>query len=91
VAALDAKAEGLESKTKDVNFTRINDGLTGLATEIGDGDRAPPKQYEEAFAVYAGNLQSALKGWQDLKVGDLAALNSALKTRGLAPLTVPGP
>ncbi len=91
VAALDSKAEGLESKTKDVNFTRINGGLTGLATEIDDGDRAPPKQYEEAYAVYAKNLQDASKAWQDLQAGDLAALNSALKTRGLAPLTVVSP
>ena len=92
VAALDAKAEALESKSNDQHdFAHINSRLAGLASEADDGDRAPPQQYREAYKEYQGYLQAALKGWDDVKSGDLAALNVALKARGLAPLVVMGP
>ena len=92
VAALDAKAEQLESKAKERrSLAGINNTLTNLATESGDGDRAPPEQYRQAFALCTANLQDALKSWQALQSGDLAALNADLKTRGLAPLTVAAP
>ena len=92
VAALDAKAEQLESKAKErKSLAGINNSLANLATETGDGDRAPPEQYRQAFALCENNLREALKNWQALQSGDLAALNAGLKARGLAPLTVAGP
>ena len=92
VAALDAKADALESKSKDQHdFAHINGRLAGLASEAGDGDRAPPQQYRDAFKEYQGYLQAALKNWDDVKSGDLVALNAALKTRGLTSLVVIGP
>ena len=92
VKALDAKAEQLESKAKDQrNLAAINGRLTGLATEAGDGDRAPPQAYLEAYQDYDGYLRDVLKNWDDLRKGDLAALDAALKTRGLAPVTVANP
>jgi len=92
VQALDAKAEQLESKAKDQrNLATINGRLTGLASEAGDGDRAPPQAYLDAFKEYHGYLQAALKQWDDLRKGDLAALDTALKARGLTPVTVVNP
>ncbi len=92
VTALDAKAEQLESAAKDQhNFATINGRLAGLASESGDGDRAPPQQYLEAYKVYDGYLRETLKSWDDLRKGDLAALNTALEARGLGPVTVVSP
>jgi photosystem II stability/assembly factor-like uncharacterized protein len=91
VSALDGKAEQLESKaSKEHNFSSLNRRFASFISEVDDSDRAPPQQYLDAYAGYAKTLGEVLKSWQDLKQGDLAALNAALKTRGLAPLAVHG-
>jgi hypothetical protein len=91
VDALMSKAAVLQDKAPDHrDFGTINGALTNLATESGDGDREPPAQYREVYAMYAGYLKDALAAWQQLRDRDLAALNKVLPSHGQPAVTVPG-
>ena len=89
---LDAKAEQLESKApKHGNFDNINGGFSTLATEAGDGDRAPPQQYLDSYGDYMKYLASAEQAWRTLQAGDLARFNAMLKAKGRAVIPVSAP
>ena len=89
---LDAKAEQLESKApKHGNFDNINGGFSTLATEAGDGDRAPPEQYLDSYGEYMGYLQSAEEAWSKLQAGELTRFNAMLHAKGRTAISVSVP
>jgi photosystem II stability/assembly factor-like uncharacterized protein len=87
-----AKLDALQSKANQhPTFGSINAGLAGLATETGDGDRAPPAQYRDAFKEYMQRLQATTAEWRALQSMELAKLNALLQQDGKAPLKVQAP
>ena len=87
VNSLDQKLVALQTKAAhDHNLATINARLTDLATQINDGDRAPPASYMQAFKQYAGYAQMALKEWLGIQVKEMPALNRRLVQQGLLPL-----
>jgi photosystem II stability/assembly factor-like uncharacterized protein len=87
VETLDADAERLESTAPDKhNFAAINAGLSGLAAELGDGDRPPPRQYREAYKLYSDDLQQLQADWHKLQQEELMPFNRLLQAHGRAPL-----
>jgi hypothetical protein len=85
--ALATKAEFLQSKAPGRrNFRAINSQFASLATELGDGDRAPPAQYREVYALYAGYLKEVEAELDGLQKDELAKVNALLKARGKPPL-----
>ncbi|MDE2273575.1 MAG: hypothetical protein KGL00_05200, partial [Gammaproteobacteria bacterium] len=87
VNSLDGKIVSLQTKAAhDHNFATINARLTDLATQINDGDRAPPASYLQAFRQYEGYAQMALKEWLGIQTKEVPALNRRLVQQGLTPL-----
>lgn len=87
VNSLDQKIVDLQSKAaNDHNFLAINRRLTDLATQINDGDRAPPESYVQAFELYKGYAAAALKEWRDIQANKVPTLNQRLVQQGLTPL-----
>ncbi|MDE2140536.1 MAG: hypothetical protein KGJ17_08565, partial [Gammaproteobacteria bacterium] len=81
------KIVSLQTKAAhDHNFATINARLTDLATQINDGDRAPPASYLQAFRQYEGYAQMALKEWLGIQTKEVPALNRRLVQQGLTPL-----
>ncbi|MGB9429979.1 MAG: hypothetical protein WCC11_08935 [Gammaproteobacteria bacterium] len=84
---LDQQVQLLASKAKQHrSLAAINGGLTDLAAQVNDGDRAPPAAYYDAFEDYAGQAKQALADWQRLQTTAIPTLNDQLKRQGLAPL-----
>ncbi len=87
VNELDERVEDLRSKAKrQRNLAAINRALTSLATEVNDGDRAPPASYYQAFRLYTRYAVVALAAWQRLQAKEIPALNGQLMRQRLTPL-----
>ncbi|MHB8406378.1 MAG: WD40/YVTN/BNR-like repeat-containing protein [Gammaproteobacteria bacterium] len=87
VSDLDQQVMVLADKPKnDDSFGSINRGLADLATQVDDGDRAPPASYYAAFKFYMGNADTAMSGWKRLQTRGIPSLNTQLTSQGLAPL-----
>ncbi len=92
VTDLDATAEALaDTAPKHASFAAINGSIVGLVNEVDDGDRAPAAQYHKSFDDYRKGLDAALQSWDELRLQDLAALNTALKAKGHAELEMGAP
>ena len=84
---LDHQVTTLADKPKDLgSFGAINRGLADLATQVDDGDRAPPESYIDTYNFYVGYADNAMKRWQQLQSSEIPALNAQLKDLDLAPL-----
>jgi photosystem II stability/assembly factor-like uncharacterized protein len=84
---LDQQVTMLADNSKDPgSFGSINRGLTDLATQVDDGDRAPPASYYATFKFYEAYADTDMKRWKKLQSSDIPALDSRLNQLGLAPL-----
>ncbi|MGH8293277.1 MAG: hypothetical protein ACRESA_07370, partial [Gammaproteobacteria bacterium] len=87
VNSLDEQIVALQTKAAhDRNFATINARLTDLATQINDGDRAPPASYAQAFNQYQTDAHAALKEWLGIQTKEVPALNRKLVQQGWMPL-----
>ncbi|MHB8423533.1 MAG: WD40/YVTN/BNR-like repeat-containing protein [Gammaproteobacteria bacterium] len=87
ITGLDKKVVQLRSQAgPHQNLATINGELTSLATQVNDGDRAPPASYYQAFRLYAHYAGVTLAEWQRLQAKELPALNGRLMRQGLTPL-----
>ncbi|MGH8282515.1 MAG: hypothetical protein ACRESE_01550 [Gammaproteobacteria bacterium] len=86
---LDQQVEALRSKAShERNLAAINGALTNLATQVNDGDRAPPAAYREAFKRYAQYADKAMENWKRLQSHGIPALNAQLARQGMVPLKI---
>ncbi|MDE2235943.1 MAG: hypothetical protein KGK44_10420 [Gammaproteobacteria bacterium] len=84
---LDRQVTALADKPGSADsFAAINRGLADLATQVDDGDRAPPAAYVEAYRFYVQRSDSAMRRWKQLQTTGIPALNAQLGNSGLAPV-----
>ena len=67
---------------------KLNDRLTGLRSNLEQGDGAPPVAYSRVFRELSAELASQIERLSALLNGDLARLNRLLIARGLEPVRV---
>ncbi|MGH8402646.1 MAG: hypothetical protein ACRESO_04490, partial [Gammaproteobacteria bacterium] len=89
VNRLDHQVETLRSTaSREKNLAAINSALTNLASQVNDGDRAPPAAYREEFKRYAQYADEAISNWKQLQSREIPALNAQLAGQGMAPLKI---
>ncbi|MGH8396707.1 MAG: hypothetical protein ACRETA_00475, partial [Gammaproteobacteria bacterium] len=89
VNKLNQQVELLRSKASHgKSFAAINGTLTDLATQVNDGDRAPPAAYRVAFKRYAQYADSAISDWKLLQSREIPTLNAQLVRHGMASLKI---
>lgn len=87
VDRMDGQLETLQLKAgKYPSLRAINGELTSLATQVNDGDRAPPAAYYAAYKLYAHYADMLMVHWQRLRSRDVPLLDLKLKQHGLGPL-----
>ena len=77
--------EGADSE----NLGDIGGVLSAIAGDLEGSDRAPTQPQREVAASANARLDRALKRWDSVQKGELAALNAALKSVGKAQIRVP--
>lgn len=77
--------EGADSE----NLGDIGGVLSSIAGDLEGSDRAPTQPQHEVVAAADARLDRALKRWDSVQKGELAALNAALKSAGNAEIRVP--
>ncbi|MBS0440223.1 MAG: hypothetical protein JSS33_12525, partial [Proteobacteria bacterium] len=77
--------EGADSE----NLGDIGGVLSAIAGDLEGSDRAPTQPQREVAASANARLDRALKRWDSVQKGELAALNAALKSGGRAQIRVP--
>ena len=71
------------------NLGDIGGVLSAIAGDLEGSDRAPTQPQREVAASANARLDRALKRWDSVQKGELAALNAALKSGGKAQIRVP--
>ncbi len=71
-----------------VSAASLNGAFGSLLVLVEGSDAAPTAQAAAAFATYKQLLDQQLAKWTALKTKDLAALNTLLQQRQLAPLKI---
>ena len=69
---------------------RLNDRLTGLRTNLESGDERPTAAHRRVFLELARELDAQLVELDLTLRRELARLNDALRSAGLAPIVAPG-
>jgi len=71
-----------------VSFTTLNGEFGTLMTNVEQSDNGPTQAMKETYQDSCQRLSKSLAEWDDLKTGELAALNALL---GANKVAVPGP
>ncbi|MBS0558256.1 MAG: hypothetical protein JSR27_12660 [Proteobacteria bacterium] len=71
------------------NLGDIGGMLTAVAGDVEGSDRAPTQPQRDVFAAADARLDRALKRWDGVQKGELAALNAALTSAGQGQIHVP--
>jgi hypothetical protein len=92
--SLKTQAEALAAKLKPSNvpnsgFDGESGTLASLESTAEASDSAPSQGMQSIAAETIASLDADWDKWQQIKSGDLAALNRRLTAAGLAPITVP--
>lgn len=70
------------------NFAFLASSIEKLSSAVDGADAAPSPDSRAGFTALQPMIEATLKAWDDLKTGDLAALNAKLKTAGQSPLKI---
>jgi hypothetical protein len=70
---------------------KLANKLLDLLGSVESADTAPTAQATEVFNMLSGELNSALRQWQQISTTELAAFNSTLEKANVGTLFVPTP
>ena len=72
-----------QSGQDPLNFPiRLNDQLGGLMSFVAGGERRPPKQAYDVYAVLGGKLDKEIARLERIIAADLPKVNAMLKSAG---------
>lgn len=89
-AAIEAVATSMEpSAVPNSGFSGASDTLAAVETNVEASDSNPSSALRAVAASAIAEIDAQWIRWQQLRSGELAALNRKLAAAGMAPVTVP--